>query len=216
MTSKLVPSGALRLVAAGIAQAQSPSTVSVPVTPDNFVRAETDRAFGGEVKLGGLGKLRHHRQPIALDQQVVPRINRDTLYSSGVFDLDTGPVTITVPDAGRRFMSLIVIDEDHYVRGVYYGPGSHTLTRSEIGTRYGLAALRTPVDPDNPDDLKAVHALQDASKVEQPRGPGSSRFRTGILRARRRGATRRLRSTTRCRICGTPSEARPRSTRCGT
>ena len=50
----------------------------MPVTVDNFVRAETDRAFGGEVQLGG-GKLRHHRTPIALDQQVVPRINRDML-----------------------------------------------------------------------------------------------------------------------------------------
>ena len=173
MNGKLVLLGALWLAGASVAGAQSPSVTSVPVTPDNFIRAETDRAFDGEVKLGGFGKLRHHRHPVALNQQVVPRVNRDTLYSSGVFDLDAGPVTITVPDAGQRFMSLIVIDEDHYVHGVYYGPGSHTLARNEMGTRYALAALRTLVDPDNPDDLKAVNALQDASRVEQPGGPGS-------------------------------------------
>jgi hypothetical protein len=104
---------------------------------------------------------------------VVPRVNRDTLYSSGVFDLDAGPVTITIPDAGKGFMSLIVIDEDHYVHGVYYGPGSHTLTKDQIGTRYVLAALRTLVDPDNPDDVKAVHELQDVTNVEQAGGPGT-------------------------------------------
>ena len=42
----------------------------------------------------------------------VKRGNRDTLYSVGVFDLDAGPVTISLPDAGKRFMTMIVIDED--------------------------------------------------------------------------------------------------------
>jgi hypothetical protein len=76
-------------------------------------------------------------------------------------------VAITVPDAGKRFLSLIVIDQDHYVHDVFYGPGSHTLSKDQIGTRYVFAALRTLVDPDNPEDLKTVHALQDASRVRQ-------------------------------------------------
>ena len=33
-----------------------------------------------------------------------------------------GPVTITLPDAGKRFMSMIVINQDHYVPEVVYGP----------------------------------------------------------------------------------------------
>jgi hypothetical protein len=163
---------ALTLLAIDALSGMSLAEEAVPVTIDNFVRAETDGAFGGEVKLGGWATLRHHRTPISLDEQVVPRINRDTLYSTGVFDLDAGPVTITMPDSSGRFMSLIVIDEDHYVRGVYYGPGNHTLSKDDIGTRYVFAALRTLVNPDSPDDVKAVHALQDAAKVEQQGGPG--------------------------------------------
>jgi hypothetical protein len=89
-----------------------------------------------------------------------------------VFDLDAGAVTITLPEAGR-FMSLIVIDEDHYVHGVYYGAGSHTLTGEQIGTRYGFATVRTLVKPDDPNDVAAVHTLQDAIKVEQSGGPGT-------------------------------------------
>jgi hypothetical protein len=42
------------------------------------------------------------------------RPNRDTLYSMSVFDFDPGPVTITLLDAGKRFMSLQVIDGDQY------------------------------------------------------------------------------------------------------
>jgi len=145
----------------------------IPVTADNFLRAETDRTFGGAIQQnGGIGKVLHHREPIGLDQQVVPRCNRDTLYSAAVFDLDAGPVTISMPDPGKRFMSLIVIDEDHYVSGVYYGEGSHTLTRNDIGTRYVLAAFRTLVDPNSADDLKIVHSLQDQARVSQPGGPG--------------------------------------------
>ena len=88
----------------------------VPVTVDNFVRAETDMTFDRLLKAGGsLGKWHHYRELASLDHQVVPRVNRDTLYSPAAFDLDAGPVTITTPDAGKRFMSLIVIDEDHYL-----------------------------------------------------------------------------------------------------
>jgi hypothetical protein len=40
------------------------------------------------------------------------RLNRDTLYSEAVFDLDAGPVEITLADPGERFLSMMVIDED--------------------------------------------------------------------------------------------------------
>ena len=174
----LVPAVILGFIAPRGARAQAtpPGGRDMSVTADNYVRAETDRAFTAEIQStanDSFGKFHHRREFVALDKQVVPRVNRDTLYSSAVFDLDAGPVTITMPDAGKRFMSLIVIDEDHYVHGVYYGAGHHTLTRDEIGTRYVLAAVRILVDPRNPDDVKAVHALQDAIKVVQPGGPGT-------------------------------------------
>jgi hypothetical protein len=102
----------------------------------------------------------------------VIRLNRDTLYSAAVFDLDAGPVTITLPDAGKRFMSMHVIDEDEYTIGVDYGAGSRTLSKGEIGTRYAIVAVRTLVDPNDPKDVEAVRALQDAIKVDQPGGPG--------------------------------------------
>lgn len=145
----------------------------LPVTPDNFVRAETDLFFGNAVKDGGFGTFFHRRQTMGVDDQFVVRGNRDTLYSIAVFDLDAGPVTITLPDAGKRFMSLQVIDEDQYVPNVFYGAGSYTLTREEIGTRFVGTAVRTLVNPDDPADLAQATALQDAITVIQPGGPGT-------------------------------------------
>src|SRR5262245_47229252 len=74
----------------------------VPVTVDNFIRAESDLYIGNVIKDGALGKLAHRREPASIEKQTVIRINRDTLYSSGVFDLDAGPVTITLlmPESG--------------------------------------------------------------------------------------------------------------------
>ena len=145
---------------------------AIRVTPDNFPRAETDLYFAGMVKDGAFGKLHHFREPTPLDQQAVVRMNRDTLYSSAAFDLDAGPVTITLPDAGKRFMSLLVVNEDHYVVDVAYGPGARTYTRKQAGTRYIAAVIRTLVDPADPADVQQVHALQDAIKVSQ-KGPGA-------------------------------------------
>jgi hypothetical protein len=144
----------------------------VPVTADNFPRAETDLYFGNAVKDGGFGKFTHNREPTPIDKQLVIRMNRDTLYSMAIFDLDAGPVTITLPDAGKRFMSMQVFDEDQYTLKVAYGAGKHTLTRKDVGTRYCGVALRTLVDANDPKDIAAVAVLQDAVKVEQPGGPG--------------------------------------------
>jgi hypothetical protein len=140
----------------------------IPVTADNFVRAETDLYLGNVVKdAGGVGKYVHHRDVTPIDKQPVIRINRDTLYSGAVFDLDAGPVTITLPDAGKRFMSMQVINEDQYTPEVVYRPGTYTFSKDTIGTRYVVTAVRILVDPDDPKDVDQVHALQDAIKVNQ-------------------------------------------------
>lgn len=160
---------ALTLVTLGSANAQPSSEAPIQVGVDNFVRAESDLYMGKTVADGGLGRFVHSREPAPIDAQNVIRMNRDTVYSSGVFDLDAGPVTITLPEAGKRFMSMQVVNEDHYVPAVFYGAGSHTLTKQEIGTRYVFVAVRTLVDPADRKDLERVHVLQNAIKVSQAR-----------------------------------------------
>lgn len=141
----------------------------IHVSPDNFVRAESDLCFGNLVRDGGFGTFHHIRDLSPIDNQLVIRQNRDTLYSAGVFDLDAGPVTVTVPDAGDRFISVQVITEDHYVPQVIYTAGTHTFDREAIGTRYVVLAVRILVDPGDPADVETVHSLQDATIASQDR-----------------------------------------------
>ena len=63
-----------------------------------------------------------------IDKQDVIRINRDTRYSIGVFDL-TNPLTITLPDTKGRFISMQVINEDEYTKSVKYNAGDYTITK---------------------------------------------------------------------------------------
>lgn len=141
--------------------------MSVHVSPDNFIRAESDLYFGNVVRDGVLGRFKHFRDFGLLDNQLVVRQNRDTLYSVAVFDLDAGPVAVTLPDAGSRFFSLQVITEDHHVPEVIYTAGRHTFDRDGIGNRYVMLVLRVLVDPTDPADLATVHALQEGVAVEQ-------------------------------------------------
>jgi hypothetical protein len=140
----------------------------IPVTADNFNRAESDMYFAQTIKLaGGIGKLFHCPELEPIDKQLVIRANRDTLYSAGVFDLDAGTVTVTMPDPSKRFMSMIAIDEDEYAHATYFGAATHSLTKQQIGTRYVLVGIRTFVDPASSKDVDEAHALQAAIKVSQ-------------------------------------------------
>jgi hypothetical protein len=156
--------GVASVTSAAFAQNAAP----IPVNVHNFVRAETDLYFRkAAVDDGAFGRLRHRREMASIDKQDVVRMNRDTLYSSGVFDLDAAPLTISLPDAGKRFMSMQVISQDHYTTEVAYGPGSFTYIKDKVGTRYVYIIIRTLADSANPQDVKAANAVQDAIKVEQ-------------------------------------------------
>src|SRR5262245_28862528 len=132
LTMSLLP------LTAFLVRAQSSNDIPLQVTVDNFVRAETDVYFATPVKqAGGLAKFFHYREPMSIDHQTVVRANRDTLYSSSVVDLDAGLVTVTLPESGKRFRSMLVINQDHYIVGdVIYDGGSYTYDRQKVGTRY--------------------------------------------------------------------------------
>lgn len=142
------------------------ATAAERVTLDNFKRAETHYYMKERAEVGCFGKICHERTPKPVEDQSVIRLNRDTLYSFGVFDL-TSPVAITMPDAGNRFQSLVVINEDHYIKLVSYEPGTYTLSRDSVGSRYAFVAIRTFMDPNNPADVASAHTLQDEIKSAQ-------------------------------------------------
>ncbi|SEO61653.1 DUF1254 domain-containing protein [Trujillonella endophytica] len=136
------------------------------VDADNFARAESHRMFADlQRSAGGVNRFAHNRTPASVDDQVVIRMKRDTLYSFAVVDLSAG-AAVTLPAAGERYLSVMVVDEDHYINRVLHDPGRHELTVEECGGPHVVVAARILVDPRDPADLAAVAALQDRLEVD--------------------------------------------------
>lgn len=131
------------------------------VSVDTFVRAESDRMLAGLLQeTGGINRWGHRRVPTDVANQPVVRMNRDTLYSFAVVDL-TEDAVLTLPDAGARYVSAMVVSQDHYIHDVFHAPGEHRITQESTGSRYALVAVRILVDPEDAADVAAVNALQD-------------------------------------------------------
>ena len=155
------------LIAAGVALwFANPALASERVTVENFARAESDTYFREQINAYGLdvGELNHIREPTTPENQDVIRQNQDTLYSGILLDLSK-PVKFTLPDIGDRYMSMHLVNQDHYVF-VESNPGTYDLTEANVGTRFAQVIIRTFADPNDPEDLKKAHAAQDGIKVE--------------------------------------------------
>jgi hypothetical protein len=114
---------------------------------------------------GGIGSFRHNRTPARIDEQTVIRMNRDTLYSFGIVDL-AQPARLRLPDADGRYLSAMIVNEDHFVNSVFHEAGEHTLRSDQYGSRYVLVGVRILVDPTDPADVAAVAAVQDGLAIE--------------------------------------------------
>lgn len=135
--------------------------MSITVNADNFTRAESDVMFSRlHAQSEGVNTWTHYRAPTPLDQQPIVRQNRDTLYSSCIADLSS-PVTLTLPDSGERYLSVMVVNQDHFIPRILHAGGEYRLTQDELGSRYVLLAARILVDPADADDVAAVNRLQD-------------------------------------------------------
>lgn len=144
---------------------------TIPVTWENFVRAETHKMFKNYAAIGGFGKLFHIRAVTPIDKQDVIRMNRDTRYSIGVFDL-TNPLTVTLPDTKGRFISMQVLNEDEYTKAVHYNAGNYTFNSESIGTRYVCLIIRVLVNGEGEADNQIVTEIQNQIKIKQS-SPGT-------------------------------------------
>lgn len=144
---------------------------AIRVGVENFARAETDRMFTDiAAAAGGTNRWRHNREPSPLDEQTVIRQNRDTLYSFAIVDISNG-ATLTVPDSAGRYISVMIVNQDHFINRVFHSAGDFALTVDEFDTPWVMVAARILVDPSDPADLSSVNALQDqlVLTVNQPR-----------------------------------------------
>jgi hypothetical protein len=131
------------------------------VDMENFVRAESNRMFAGlQAQAGGVNQWGHLRALTPLDEQTVIRMNRDTLYSFAIVNISEG-ATVTIPDSGERYLSVMVVNQDHFINRIFHEAGTYDVTVEEFDTPYVLLAARVLVDGSDPDDIKGVNEIQD-------------------------------------------------------
>lgn len=137
----------------------------VKVNIDNYAHAQADMQISRMLQAaGGVNMWSHNRVPTPLDKQNVIRMNRDTLYSFAVVDISRG-ATVTLPDVGKRYMSMMVINNDGYINKVFSGGGVYELTMEEFDTPYVVLAVRVLVNSADQADIQSANALQDQMKI---------------------------------------------------
>ncbi len=91
----------------------------VPVTLENYKTAESDLAFNNVTKFVGTNQFLHFPvDAFDLDNQTVVRMNRDTIYSGAVVNV-SGGATVTLPESDGRYLSAMVVQNDHYIDQVF-------------------------------------------------------------------------------------------------
>lgn len=117
--------------------------------------------------------------------------NVDTLYSAAAVDLSNGPATISLPSFGQRYFSLHLMDM--YTNRIAIlgtrtiGGEGGTFTVVGPNAAEQSSAIRSPtvwiialmrILVDGPDDLDAVHSLQDRLVLEAAPARQSASFAT--------------------------------------
>jgi len=135
---------------------------TVKVNIDNFVRAETAAQMDRGMLAPGaaINKFVHFRDPTPLDTQNVIRMNRDTLYSYALVDISQG-ASLTIPKLDGRYLSVMVINEDHYINKVYDAAGTYKINMKQFNTPYVTIVARTLVNASDPKDIKEANGVQD-------------------------------------------------------
>ena len=130
-----------KLAAIAILTSTSVSADPIIVNQDNFPQAYTNLRFAAIIeKAGGLNTFLKMPVPSSdPTQQFVVRMNRDTAYSTSVFDLSSRKVYITIPKTDK-YVTIQIVDENHETQRMIYGPGRHLITAK---TDHAFVIVRT-------------------------------------------------------------------------
>ncbi|BCG62680.1 MAG: hypothetical protein methR_P0330 [Methyloprofundus sp.] len=138
-------------------------TNGVVITSENFIHADSVRAYLKEIAFtGSVNKLRHLREVANTDNQDVIRMNRDTLYTRIIIDAKEG-ATVTLPKYdGLQIVALL--DENHQQIKELNGEGTLKITKDMLSVgQHGYIIVRTGFIAGLSDDekMERAYAAQD-------------------------------------------------------
>ncbi len=138
------------------------ATDSVAVTLENYKVAESDLAFSKVTRTVGMNRFLHRAvEAFDLQDQTVVRMNRDTIYSGAVVNASEG-ATVTLPESDGRYVSIMIVQNDHYIDQVFTTPGEHVI---EADTEFVMVVLRIRANANDPEDGDKIRALQQATRI---------------------------------------------------
>ena len=138
----------------------------IKVNVRNFIQADTYFNYDRMMSPDGVNLWAHQREPWRVDKQTVVRVNRDCLFSMAVVDISKG-ATLTLPEAeSDRYVSVMVVNQDHYINRIFHKGGTYQLTIEEYDTPFVFLAARILVNSLDEADIKIGNDLQDALKIE--------------------------------------------------
>ncbi len=107
------------------------SSNGVVITKDNFINADSTRAYLKELdKAGKVNVIRPERNLITADTQDVIRMNRDTLYTRIILDVKGGASITTKPYDG--YQNINVLDINHSQIASLNGSGTLKINESML------------------------------------------------------------------------------------
>ena len=99
---------------------------------------------------GGVNRLEHNRVPTPLDHQTVIRMNRDTLYSIGDRRHLRRAQRSRFPRRGERYVSVMIVNQDHYINRIFHDAGKYDLNIDEFDTPYVAVRRSRARRPERP------------------------------------------------------------------
>jgi hypothetical protein len=155
-------------------------------------RDRTSRRLNGRAIRSNV--IAHARYLAGPESREITTPNADTIYSTAFIDLTIGPVSLVVPDAGQRYISVSILDmftNTNIIMGTSTlggGAGSYRLIGPKETARDNRdLRVLTPhswliarISMDGEDDLAQARQIQEGIKLEGPEAPLASTFATRI------------------------------------
>lgn len=142
-----------------------------PVTPENYVAAETDWNFAGQQAQAPINTWTHN-DPVSKDSQTIIRSNADVVYSLALVDVSAG-ATLSIPERENGALQLVhYMDENHLTHGVIYAGESVTLTPNDLTSgEYIYILARTRISDDMAETRAAQRSMVIDAKSARPYQP---------------------------------------------
>ena len=141
------------------------------MTAEQYIQTESLAFFNNFYKRAGFNNFFHFQKLSTKDDKWVVSPNQDTLYSLATINAKDG-FTLELPDVGDRFISIQVVNENHYTPEYKYGGGTYHFTRKEVGSDLVVVGIRIGTDG-SPEDVKYIsEKLHPQYKVIAPAGEG--------------------------------------------